>query len=143
MFQAILIVRTIGVLLALFLAMSVLIALSGELYSTQAPPLVQRALSAMPATSLSVLLFLPQRFYLRGGIYKALLFAYAFACVVLAGVIARDLGRYLSGEVHWTIVPTGAAFFLVVFCNALALWVQHRKLPPNNSFKPSPLRGLA
>ena len=143
MHLVIVVVRTLGVLLALFLAMSALIALSGELHSVQPPPLAQRALSAAPAALLSVLLFLPQRFFLRGGKYKVLLAAYAISCMALGYTLVRDIARHLSGDVHWAIVPTGAAFFLVILCNGLALWVQHRKLPPNNSFKPTLLRKAA
>ena len=135
--------RAFGVLLALFLAMSVLVTLSGELNSIEAPPLDQRLVSVLPAVALCVLLLLPQRFFLHGARYKALIVAFALAVLALALVIGRDIGRTLSGEVHWASVPVGKAFCLIVVGNGIALWAQRRRLPPNNSFKPNPLRGSA
>lgn len=137
MTSAIYIARTLGILLALFLAMSAIVNLSGELNSVEAPPFAERVLSVLPATALCVLLLVPQRVFLRGIRYTALLVAFALAVAAFAAVIARDAVRTLSGEVHWALVPVGVFFCLIVLGNAIALWAQHRRQPPNNLFKPN------
>jgi hypothetical protein len=141
--KVILSVRILGVFLALFLSMSALVAVTGELYSNQAPPLAQRMLSALPAASLSILLLLPHRLFLRRSKWRMLGFSYALASLALAGVVGRDISHYLSGGVHWAVIPTGISAFTIVLGNGVALWAQSRNLPPNNSFKSKPLRGSA
>ena len=143
MYQAVLIARILGMLMALFFAMSVLLAISGVSYSQQPPPLFERAVSAAPAALLSVLLLLPQRLFLCGRRYKVLLVCYGIACIALGCRLILEVSRYHPREVHWLIFPVLAALLLVVLFNGFALWAQHRAMPPNKSFKPNPLRGSA
>ena len=124
MFHLTLIVRIVGVLLALLLISSVYFAINGALYSEEAPPLTQRILSALPAASLSFLLLLPQRLFLRRIYYNALCAAYALACLVVLAVAVSGIQRYLIGDAHWGIIPSGLILLLIVAVNGLVLFAQ-------------------
>jgi hypothetical protein len=124
MFHLTLIIRIAGALLAVLLISSVYFAINGSLYSEEAPPLTQRILSALPAASLSLLLLLPQRLFLRRFYYNVLCAAYAIACLVISAVVVSDIRRYLLGDVHWGIIPSGLILLLVVASNGLDHFAQ-------------------
>jgi hypothetical protein len=124
MFHLTLIVRIAGVLLTLFLISSVFFAIDGALYSDEAPPLTQRVLSALPAASLSLLLLMPQRLFIKRFHYNLLRAAYALACLVVLAVAVSGIRRYMLGDAHWGIILSGLILPLIVSLNGLVLFAQ-------------------
>ena len=140
--HVLLIIRISGWVLALLLLASVYLAISGVISSDEVPPLADRMLSALPAASIGILLFLPHDLFLRGWRHWLLLSGYLFAAAFVGYLAVDSVLRYAAGSMHVSGVILSGIFLGVVVANGLVLLVRRRKRP-NDSFKPTPLRGAA
>jgi hypothetical protein len=139
-------IRLTGYLLGSFALFSGLADVLGFIpHSYETPPWSARLIAALPLMLAGIVLLVPIKYCLRGAMYYALAAAYALVVLAVAILSAQALIGYFSGTKGPAVVPIAMTFLYIPVANAFVLWRMHRdhKRPPNNSFKPNPLRGSA
>ena len=142
MHHVFLIVRIFGWMLALFFGASAYLTISGMNASDEVVPLAARVISSVPLVLIAVLLSVPHDLFLTGRRYWLLLSGYIIAAGWVTWLLIDTALRYANGMVHGAAIVAGSILLLVTVCNGLVLMAR-RRTRPNDSFKPTPLRGAA
>ena len=135
--------RMVGVLVGLAFGMGVYFGVLGPLYSEDMPSLGERILHSLPLAGMAAILLVPQSLFLRGRRYWILLGAYTVVCAYLLFLTVQAAWLYGTTDAGGEMVTIIVAVFVAVLSNGCMLPVGRAQLPPNNSFKPTPLRGAA
>ena len=139
-------VRFFGCMIGLFFVASDVADVLGFVpYSEETPPWAERLFHSVPTMFVGLVLLAPVRYFLRDARFMILVAAYAVAIAWAAYPAISGLSAYVAGGRHWGIVPASLVPLGFIAANAAALlfrrWQAAR--PPDNSFKPTSLRGPA
>ncbi|WP_156963027.1 hypothetical protein [Aerolutibacter daejeonensis] len=134
--------RFIAVLAGTFIVGSSLADIAGLVpHSEEMPSLASRVTSNVWPIFLGLALMAPQRHFLTAPRFFALLLAH----LVLVAVVFHRVGEGLLslegfGWLDFALLAVAA----IPVLSTISLWARRRSgTPPNNSFKPKPLRGSA
>ena len=139
-------IRLTGYLLGSFALLSGFADVLGFVpHSHETPTWSARLIAALPSMLGGVVLLMPIKHFLCGTRYYVLAGGYTILILAVATLAAQGLIAYFSGAKDPAVVPVAMAFLYIPVANAFVLWRMRRDLkkPPNNSFKPNPLRGSA
>ena len=131
-------IRVMGFLLGLFAVVAGVADVLGVVpHSNEIPPLLHRLASNLPLVAAGLALLLPMKRFDHGTSYHALQSAYVILAAIAALKVIDGLMGYLSGRLHWAVVPASIALGAIVCGNAWLLWYMHQgaKHSPNNSLK--------
>ena len=138
-------VRGFAVLAGLFLVASALIALLGMAPESNGPvPFPSQMSSALLPTVFGLVLLAPQGRFRTARSFYFLLSAHVLLAALLGFRLVQTVNLVRGGELAVVAIPVALAFFGVPVLNGVVLWLARRPgTPPNNSSKPTPLRGAA
>ena len=138
-------IRCFGLLAGLFLAASSIADVAGFIpHSQEMPSLSARVASSTPPFLFGAVLLMPHRWFVASPRFYFLFGAY---CVLIGVAGYRTVETLLlvrSGQLAPAAMLVAVPALGIPLLNAAVLWFRWRsRTPPNNSFKPKPLRGSA
>jgi hypothetical protein len=138
-------IRFVAVLAGLFLVLSSAMDVAGFIpHSNDIPPLRERVLSALAPSGFGLILLAPQRLFLAPLRFKLLLAAHLLLVGVAAYRSLQTVSLAWQGELDSVAIPVALIAVAIPTLSGIALWLRRQPgAPPNNSFKPNPLRGSA
>lgn len=138
-------VRYVGLLAGLFLAASTIADIAGLIpHSDEMPSLVARVASNLPPFLFGIVLLLPHRWFLASPRFYFLLGAYLLIVGVAGYRAAETFFLVRTGDLAPAAMLVAVLAVGIPLLNAAVLWFRWRpRTPPDNSFKPNPLRGSA
>jgi peptidoglycan/LPS O-acetylase OafA/YrhL len=138
-------IRFMAVLIGLFLLLSAAAEVAGVLPESNGPvPFRERLTSALVPAVFGLVLLAPHRRFLNSPWFHALLAAHGLLAALAAFRTVQTVALVRTGELAPVAVLVAVIVAAVPLASAIALWVaRHHATPPNNSSKPTPLRGAA
>ena len=137
--------RSLPFVAGILLVLSALATLSGLAPESNGPvPLAARAISAFVPAVFGLVLLLPHRRFSASPRFQLLLLAHAAMAGILGLRLIQTVALVRTGELAPVAVLVALVFLALPVANGGALWwARGRGTPPNNSSKPTPLRGAA